>query len=105
MTKQEPRGLWGWIRAHWFWHPRVDTLDKWISAFAVLAPFTSLPQLFSVYVERRADLSLPSWTMYVLFNIPFLLHGVLRKDYVVLFSASLNMCLQGLIVVGILLYH
>jgi hypothetical protein len=86
-------------------HPKLDTLDRTILLFAILAPFTNIPQLMKIFTEQHADLSLTSWSLYALFNIPLLSHGLIRKDKVVLFNTSLNMVMQICIVIGILLYR
>ena len=87
-----------------FAHPKLDALDHSILLFAIIAPFTNIPQLLKVFVEQKADLSLLSWILYALFNIPLFTHGLIRKDKVVLFNTALNMVMQMLIVAGILIY-
>lgn len=89
---------------HTFWHERVEPLDRWIVVFAILAPFTNIPQLFKIFVEHKADLSVASWMLYLCFNIPFVLHGLIHKDNVVLFNAALNMVMQITVLIGIGLY-
>jgi len=86
-------------------HPKLDTLDRTILLFAILAPFTNIPQLLKIFVEQKADLSLASWSLYALFNIPLLTHGFIRKDNIILFNTGLNMVMQLLIVMGIFLYR
>lgn len=86
-------------------HPRVDPLDRCILVFAVLAPFTNIPQILKIYTEGHADLSLTSWSLYVLFNIPLFTHGLIRRDRIVLFNTLLTMVMQLCVVTGILLYR
>jgi hypothetical protein len=88
-----------------FHKPKAVLLDRVILLFAVLAPFTNIPQLLLIYVGHKADLSLASWTLYVLFNIPLFTHGLIRNDRIILFNTALNMCMQLLVVAGILLYR
>ena len=76
-----------------------------ITVFAVCAPFTNIPQLLKVYVERAADLSLLSWSLYVVFTIPFIIYGIVDRDRLVLMNSSINLVLLIAIVVGILLYR
>lgn len=103
LTHEKPAGLWSWVLAH-VRRPRAEALDRTILLFAVVAPFTNIPQLVNIYVQHRADLSLLSWTLYAAFNIPLFIHGWMRKDTVVLFNSSLTIVMQLLVIAGIVLY-
>lgn len=87
-----------------FWYKRAEVLDKWVVAFAILAPFTNIPQLLKIFTEQKSDLSVLSWSLYLLFNIPFIVHGLIRNDKVVLFNAGLNMVMQAGVLIGIAFY-
>lgn len=88
-----------------FHKPKLDTLDHWILLVAVCAPFTNIPQILTVYIDHNTGISLLSWSLYALFNIPLLTHGIIRKDTIVLFNSGMNMLMQISVVVGALLYR
>ncbi len=94
--------------ANTYHHLRVEngrsTFDKVVLVFAIIAPFTSIPQVLKVYVEQSAGVSLASWCMYAFFTIPLIIYGFVHRDRVVQFNASLNFLMQVSVVVGVLIY-
>ncbi len=104
ITAERPHGVFARLAAL-FRRPQADHLDHYIVLFAIAAPFTNIPQILKVYLEHDGNLSLLSWSLYALFNIPLITHGVIRKDKVVLFNTTLNMCMQIMVIAGILLYR
>ena len=82
----------------------IHQLDNFVLFVAVAAPFSSIPQLLKVFIEQQAELSILSWSLYVLLSIPLVVYGIVHREKVVLFNAGLNMIMQLAIMVGILLY-
>lgn len=78
----------------------VASLDKWILYFSVMAPFTNVPQILKIYVEKDAGISLFSWVLYLFFGIPFIVYGVVHKDKVILFNSVINMVMRVIIIGG-----
>jgi len=79
-------------------------IKRAITVFAVVAPFTNVPQLVKIYSERSADLSLLSWSLYIVFTIPFIIYGIVDRDRLVLINSCMNLVMLITIVTGILLY-
>lgn len=85
--------------------PRVKLLKNFITVLSILSPFTNIPQLIEVYQARSGDLSLLSWSLYVVFTIPFIIYGIIDRDRMVLINSCINLILLSTILVGILLYR
>jgi len=83
---------------------RIHALDKFVLWVAIIAPFTSIPQVIKVYVEGSADLSVVSWAFYAIFSIPLIMYGLVHREKIVLFNSTLNFCMQVSVVLGIFLY-
>lgn len=58
-----------------------DRLDWITNACAVILPFTTLDQLYIIYVEKKIEgVSAITWFLYGLLSIPLLIYSLKRKD-------------------------
>ena len=58
-----------------------DRLDWITNVCAVVLPFTTLDQLYIIYVKREtAGVSAITWFLYGLLSIPLLIYSLKRKD-------------------------
>jgi len=72
---------------------------------AAFAPLALIPQILQVYTTHSgAGLSLPTWLLFVLFNILWSLYGAIHKDAQILFANILMAFCNFAVVLGILLY-
>jgi len=69
-------------------------------------PHNDAAQLIEIYLHHSArDVSLFSWTSYLLGTIGYLIYGILHKQKPIIFLNAVNLPIYALIVVGILLYN
>jgi uncharacterized protein with PQ loop repeat len=58
-----------------------DKLDLITNVCSVILPFTTLDQLYLIYVKREvAGVSAITWFLYGLLSIPLLVYSLKRKD-------------------------
>lgn len=58
-----------------------DRLDWITNACAVILPFTTLDQLYIIYIEKKIEgVSAITWFLYGLLSIPLLIYSLKRKD-------------------------
>jgi uncharacterized protein with PQ loop repeat len=58
-----------------------DKLDLITNVCSVILPFTTLDQLYLIYVKREvAGVSAITWFLYGLLSIPLLIYSLKRKD-------------------------
>lgn len=58
-----------------------DRLDFFTNVSAVILPFTTLDQLYIIYVEKKIEgVSAITWFLYGLLSIPLLIYSLKRKD-------------------------
>ena len=58
-----------------------DRFDLLVNACAVILPFTTLDQLYLVYIKKEtAGVSAITWFLYGVLSIPLLFYSLLRKD-------------------------
>lgn len=58
-----------------------DRLDWLTNACAVILPFTTLDQLYIIYVRKEtAGVSAITWLLYGVLSIPLLIYSLKRKD-------------------------
>ncbi len=80
-------------------------IDKLVLIIAFLAPLVELPQLIEIYALKAAgSVSLLTWSMFVVFGVPWLIYGIIHKEKPVIILYSLWIIIDSAIVVGILLY-
>jgi len=79
--------------------------DYLMYGIGIIAPLALVPQILEVYSTKSgAGLSLPTWSLFIAFNILWTIYGVLHKDIHILVANALMILFNGAVVVGILLY-
>lgn len=82
-----------------------DRLDWLVSACAVILPFTTLDQLYLIYVQKQtAGVSALTWFLYGVLSIPLLLYSLKRKDLPMILLNGLWVFFDLAVWVGALLY-
>ena len=85
--------------------PRVQFLDKLILVVAVLYPLMTLPQIYKIWTTHDASgVSLPTWVLYTVFTIPFLIYGIVHKEKPLIIMYSLWLLVYIGVLGGIILY-
>lgn len=85
---------------------RMVLLDKVMYVVALLNPLALLPQVLQVYSQQNVEgLSMFSWAALVVINICWIVYGFAHKAVPVYVSSILLATLNGLMVLGILLYR
>ena len=98
--------------AHFFFHQHMrfskrskTIIDKLMFGAAVLHPLMTLPQVVKIYSTQSAkDLSLLTWVMYSLLGAIFFLYAVAHKIKPLILTQVLWTVMDGVIIIGILLY-
>ena len=88
--------------------PRADggLLDKVLPALSVFTMAMTLPQVWSVWVERdTAGVSLLSWSAYLLAACLWLVDGLRKKDKTIWVACIGWIVMDAAVVVGVLLRH
>ncbi len=84
----------------------IRFLDRLLIVVAVVAPMTMLPQIIKLYATRDvASFSLTSWALFCVFNLLWLVYGIVHKDKPILISNALWFITQAAIVVAIIIYR
>lgn len=82
-----------------------DRLDFLINACAVILPFTTLDQLYIIYVKgETAGVSAITWFLYGLLSIPLLLYSLKRKDLPMILLNGLWVMFDFAVWGGVLIY-
>ena len=81
------------------------TIDKIVLIAAFLMPLVELPQLFEIYLNKSAEnVSLFTWSAFVLFGIPWLAYGIIHKEKPIIILYALWLLVESTIVTGIIIY-
>lgn len=82
-----------------------DHFDWIINACAIILPFTTLDQLYLIYVKKEtAGVSALTWFLYGILSIPLLLYSIKRKDLPMILLNGLWVIFDLAVWVGALLY-
>jgi len=83
----------------------IRFLDKFLLGVAVVGPFMSLPQLLKIYVDKSAaGVSVLTFSLFALFNIPWLIYGIVHKDRPIKIAYTLWLITNTAIAVGAMVY-
>jgi uncharacterized protein with PQ loop repeat len=84
---------------------RIRRLDKIVMVVAIVFPFTTLPQLYDIWIRKSAvGLSLITWSLFFIFSIPLLMYGIVHKERQLIIMYSLWIVAHATIIIGILTY-
>ena len=80
-------------------------MDKFIYVVGVAGPILTLPQLIKIWVEKNAaGVSAISWAGFLVAAVFWLMYGILHKEKPIIFTYTLWIILDGLVVAGVLIY-
>ncbi len=58
-----------------------DRLDTLTNIVAVILPFTTIDQLYIVYIQKKTEgVSALTWFLYGVLSVPLLIYSIKRKD-------------------------
>ncbi len=82
------------------------TIDKIVLIAAFLMPLIELPQLLEIYLNKSAEnVSLFTWTFFVIFGIPWLIYGIIHKEKPIILLYAMWVAVDFTIALGIVLYR
>ena len=82
-----------------------DRLDYLTNACAVILPFTTLDQLYIIYVKKMVEgVSGITWFLYGILSIPLLIYSIKRKDLPMIILNGLWVFFDFAVWVGVLIY-
>jgi len=80
-------------------------LEKTVTFIAIVYPFTTIPQLMNIWVDKNvAGVSVLTWSLYLILTIPLLLYSVRIKEKRLTLMWSLWLVIYLLIISGVILY-
>jgi uncharacterized protein with PQ loop repeat len=80
-------------------------LDGVIYVVGILGPLATIPQVLKIYVAHdAAGVSLFSWAIYALFDIPWIMYAIAHKERPLIICYTLWFFFNSLVLVGVLLY-
>lgn len=87
-------------------HNAVDDRLDWITNIcSVILPFTTLHQVYLIYVEREtAGVSGPTWLLYAILSVPLFIYSLQRKDTPMIILNGLWVLFDLLVWFGVVLY-
>ncbi len=80
-------------------------LDATVYIVGILGPLATIPQVIKIYGAHDASgVSIVSWGLYALFDIPWIMYAIVHKERPLLICYSLWFFFNLLVVVGALMY-
>jgi len=80
-------------------------LDYTMFGVGILAPLALLPQIGVIYIDHQKDgVSIETWLLLSVFNILWIMYGIVHKDKPIIISHTLFAVLNFAIVVGVLYF-
>jgi len=88
-------------------HPdkKVRFLDRLVLVVAIIGPFMSFPQLFKIfYYQSAAGISVLSFALFSMINIPWIVYGFVHKDNPVVISSLIWFASNVMVAIGATIY-
>ena len=83
----------------------IKFLDRFLIVVAVIVPLITLPQILQIFIFKSAmGVSSLSWGLYALFNIPWLIYGLVHKNNPIVISYSFSLIANLIVFTGALIY-
>ena len=83
----------------------VRLLDVVVYVVGILGPLATIPQVIQIYTTHDATgVSVLSWSMYALFDIPWIVYAVVHKSGPLIVCYLLWFLFNALVAIGALLY-
>ena len=80
-------------------------LDYLMYGVGVAAPLALVPQILELYTTKSAaGLALPTWLLFIVFNLLWTAYGAVHKDKHIIYANALMALFNGAVVVGVLMY-
>ena len=75
-------------------------LDRLVLVVGVIGPLVTVPQILKIYVTHDASgISLVSWGMWALLDIPWILYGIAHREPPIVITYTLYCILNSIVVV------
>ena len=83
----------------------IRFLDQFLLVVACIGPVMSLPQILKIYVHKNAaGVSLLSFSLFAVFNIPWVIYGIVHKDKPITIAYILWFFSNITVVIGTIMY-
>lgn len=81
---------------------RQSSVDKLVYLAVIFGPMMTLPQVYSIWIEKSDGVSVISWVSYLVIAVIWLFYGLKHKEKPIIVVQLLWIVLDVLIVVGLL---
>jgi uncharacterized protein with PQ loop repeat len=83
----------------------INRLDRFLLIVAVVGPVMSIPQIYKIYsTKTAAGVSGLSFGLFAVFNIPWIIYGIVHKEKPIVIAYILWFISNTAIVAGTFLY-
>jgi uncharacterized protein with PQ loop repeat len=83
----------------------VNALEQVMLLVAIVEPLMTIPQITDIFTHPgHAEVSLLTWEMYLVASAVWLYYGLKMHNKPLILSGLLWVVMEGLVVVGVLLY-
>lgn len=83
----------------------MRVLDRIAMAAGVLGPIMAVPQAWQIFTQQEAaGVSVLSWTLFALLDIPLFIYGYAHRDFIIMVSYSMWFVINTIVVSGALFY-
>jgi uncharacterized protein with PQ loop repeat len=85
---------------------KVALFDRMVVVTSLVAPIMTIPQVVQIWSTQNAQgVSLYTWGTYFIGSLIWITYGIIHKEKPILYSYSLFFIVNGLVVLGVLLFQ
>ncbi len=85
--------------------PKIRFLDRLILVIASIGPMANLPQIIKIFsTQNAAGISVFTFSIYAIFDIPWIIYGIVHKEKPIVISFSLWLITNLFVIAGALMY-
>lgn len=82
----------------------TSLFDKFMYVVACMGPIMTLPQIRDIWLNKQTSVNEVTWVSYLLISFVWLGYGVLHKEKPIIFSNTLGIITNSLVVLGATIY-
>ena len=83
----------------------IKFLDRFLIVIAFISPFFLAPQLINIWIYKKTiGVSTTTFFLLGIFNIPWVIYGIMHKEKPIIIGYSLYFIMNTLITIGTIIY-
>lgn len=82
---------------------KTKSIDKIIYLAVIMGPIMTIPQIYSIWINKNTGVSIITWISYLIITLIWLFYGITHKEKPIIIVQSLWIIIDLLIISGLII--